>query len=126
MKNQIDVVPVQVSIAYRFALADVLLFLFLLVTRRLKIIPARHQPFVLLHGLCLFSLNFILSIWPAATFQTGLYLWYFPPQSSSTSSIPLSCIVGGRHRDHGSVRAFVGAPFTFDASGDLCRLFALP
>lgn len=59
MKKQIGVVPIEVSIVYRFALAGTLMFLFLLVTRRLRFIPARHQPFVLLQALCLFSLNFI-------------------------------------------------------------------
>lgn len=59
MSHQVGVVPIEVSIAYRFALAGSLMFVFLLLTRRLQVIPWRHQLFVLLQALCLFSLNFI-------------------------------------------------------------------
>lgn len=59
IKNQLGVVPFEASIAYRFALAGVVLFLVLLLTHRLRPIPARHQPYVLLQALCLFSCNFV-------------------------------------------------------------------
>ncbi len=72
MKHQIGVVPIEVSIAYRFALAGALMFLFLLVTRRLTLIPARHQPFVLLQGLCLYSLNFICIYLASAYIPSGI------------------------------------------------------
>lgn len=59
VKNQVGVVPVEASIAYRFALAGAVMFLLLWLTRGLRPIPARHQPFVLLQALCLFSCNFL-------------------------------------------------------------------
>jgi len=59
IKNQLGVVPIEASIAYRFALAGAVLFLLALFTRRLQSIAARHQPFVVLQALCLFSCNFI-------------------------------------------------------------------
>jgi len=59
IKNQLGVVPIEASIAYRFALAGSVLLLMLLMTRKLHFIAARHQPFVVLQALCLFSCNFI-------------------------------------------------------------------
>lgn len=72
MKHQIGVVPIEVSIAYRFALAGALMFLFLLATRRPVSIPARHHPFVLLQGLCLYSLNFICIYLASAHIASGI------------------------------------------------------
>ena len=59
IKHQLGPVPVEASIAYRFALAGLVLFLLLLSFRRLRPIPLRHQPFVLLQAVCLFSCNFL-------------------------------------------------------------------
>lgn len=59
IKNQLGVVPIEASIAYRFALAGVVLFVVLALARRLHPIPARHQPYVVLQALCLFSCNFV-------------------------------------------------------------------
>lgn len=59
IKNQLGVVPAEASIVYRFALAAVALFLVLMLTRRLYPIPIRHQPYVVLQALCLFSCNFV-------------------------------------------------------------------
>lgn len=59
IKNQLGVVPIEASIAYRFALAAMVLFIILKLTRRLHPIPVRHQPYVVLQALCLFSCNFI-------------------------------------------------------------------
>lgn len=59
IKHQLGVVAIEASIVYRFALAGLVLFVILGITRRLDPIPARHQPFVLLQALCLFSCNFI-------------------------------------------------------------------
>lgn len=59
IKNQLGVVPIEASIAYRFALAAAVLFLILKLSRRLHPVPARHQPYVVLQALCLFSCNFI-------------------------------------------------------------------
>ncbi|HET8726799.1 MAG TPA: DMT family transporter [Alphaproteobacteria bacterium] len=60
IKLQLGVVPMEVSICYRFALAALVMWLGLAVTRRLR--PARlaqHRWFALM-GLSLFGLNFLL------------------------------------------------------------------
>ena len=59
IKTQLGIVPLEVSIAYRFALAGGLLFAGLWGTGRLQPIPIRQQPFILLQALCLFSCNFV-------------------------------------------------------------------
>lgn len=59
IKNELGHVSVEASIVYRFALAGLILFAALLLTRRLRPIPLRHQPYVLLQALCLFSCNFL-------------------------------------------------------------------
>jgi drug/metabolite transporter (DMT)-like permease len=59
IKNELGVVPIEASIAYRFAIAGTLLFLALALSRRLRFIPLRHQLYVGLQALCLFSCNFI-------------------------------------------------------------------
>ena len=58
IKAQLGTVALEVSIAYRFALAGVVLFLILRLTGRLQRIALRHQPFILLQAVCLFSCNF--------------------------------------------------------------------
>jgi drug/metabolite transporter (DMT)-like permease len=59
IKNELGVVPIEASIVYRFAIAGTLLLLTLALARRLRFIPLRHQPYVVLQALCLFSCNFI-------------------------------------------------------------------
>ncbi|MBB3522217.1 DMT family transporter [Rhizobium sp. BK456] len=59
IKNQLGVVPIEASIAYRFALAGVILFVGLTVAKRLQPIPLRHHPYVVLQSICLFSCNFL-------------------------------------------------------------------
>jgi drug/metabolite transporter (DMT)-like permease len=59
IKSQLGAVPVEVSIAYRFALAGSVLFLALIAMRRVQPIALRHQPFVALQAVCLFSCNFL-------------------------------------------------------------------
>ncbi|NLH79503.1 MAG: DMT family transporter [Phyllobacteriaceae bacterium] len=56
---QLGPVPVLTSIFYRFALAAGLLLPVLAATRRLTPMRRRDHAFVLLQGLCLFSLNFV-------------------------------------------------------------------
>ena len=56
---QLGPVPVLTSIFYRFALAAVLLLPVLAATRRLAPMRRRDHVFVLLQGLCLFSLTFV-------------------------------------------------------------------
>lgn len=57
--NQLGIVPIEASVVYRFALAGAVMFLGLLAMGKLRAIPARQQPWVVLQALCLFSCNFI-------------------------------------------------------------------
>ncbi|HXH03135.1 MAG TPA: EamA family transporter [Candidatus Competibacteraceae bacterium] len=59
IKLQLGLVPAPVSIAYRFAIAAVVLFAWLLATGRLQRLQAADHGFCLLQGLCLFCLNFL-------------------------------------------------------------------
>ena len=52
-------VPVQQSIAYRFAIASVILLVGLIILRRLTATTRRDQLFCLLQGFCLYSMNFV-------------------------------------------------------------------
>ncbi len=70
--NQLGPVPVEASIAYRFALAGSMLFVVLAVTRRLQLIPVRQQPFVLLQGALLFSCNFLCFYTATSFMPSGL------------------------------------------------------
>lgn len=59
IKLQLEVVAIPASIAYRFALAAVVLFAMLLASRRLQRLDARGQALCMVQGLCLFCLNFL-------------------------------------------------------------------
>ncbi len=59
IKWQEGSVPVQQSIAYRFALAGLILMLALVVFRKLQATMLRDHMYFLLQGGCLFSLNFV-------------------------------------------------------------------
>ncbi|HLD66089.1 MAG TPA: DMT family transporter [Pseudomonas sp.] len=59
IKLQLQVVAIPVSIAYRFGLAAAVLFIGLLLSRRLQKVDGRGQLFCLAQGLCLFCLNFL-------------------------------------------------------------------
>ncbi|WP_291238737.1 DMT family transporter [Gemmobacter sp.] len=56
---QLGPVPVLVAVFHRFALAAVLMLPALMLLRRLTPVPLRQHRFILLQGICLFSLNFI-------------------------------------------------------------------
>ncbi len=58
IKYQLGTVDPMASIAHRFALAALLILLFLLLRRQSLRLPAKHHPFLLLQGLCLFSGNY--------------------------------------------------------------------
>ena len=59
LKLQLGVVAIPLSIAYRFALAALLLFVFLRLSGRLQRLDRRAQLICLAQGLCLFCLNFL-------------------------------------------------------------------
>lgn len=56
---QLGPVPVLVAVFHRFALAAVLMLPALALMRQLTPVPLRQHRFILLQGICLFSLNFI-------------------------------------------------------------------
>ncbi|GGM18142.1 hypothetical protein GCM10009425_31350 [Pseudomonas asuensis] len=59
IKFQIESVAISLSIAYRFALAALVLFVFLIPTGRLQSLDRRGQALCMAQGVCLFCLNFI-------------------------------------------------------------------
>jgi len=72
IKGQLGSVPVEASIAYRFALAGIVLWLFLRLTGKLRAIPWSQQPYILLQALCLFSCNFLLIYAASAHVTSGI------------------------------------------------------
>lgn len=58
IKYQLGVVDPMASIAHRFALAALIILLYLLARRQSLRLEARHHPFLLLQGLFLFSGNY--------------------------------------------------------------------
>ncbi len=66
-----DVAP-EVSVAYRFGIAAVILYLYALMTRRKLVLPRDAYPFVLLQGLLLFCLNYFLVYYGTMYITTGL------------------------------------------------------
>ena len=60
------------SIGHRFVLSAVLLWVFLAVTGRLQALPLRHQPFLVLQGLCLFCGNYYFVYTAELTLTSGL------------------------------------------------------
>ena len=69
---QLGVVHPIVSIAHRFALAGLLVLIGLGLTGRLKPIAWRHQGFLLLQGLLLFSGNYVFIYTGTQTLPSGL------------------------------------------------------
>ncbi|WP_437879711.1 DMT family transporter [Pseudomonas sp. LRF_L74] len=59
IKWQVGVVAIPVSIAYRFAMAALVLFAILLLSRRLQKLDRRGQLLCLAQGACLFCINFV-------------------------------------------------------------------
>lgn len=72
LKWQLGPVPIALSIAYRFGLAAVLLFAWLLWRRQLVVPRGRALTWVLAQGLCLFCLNFVCFLNASQTVASGL------------------------------------------------------
>lgn len=72
LKLQLGVVPIPVSIAYRFAIAAVVLFAILLVSGRLQKLDRRGQLICLIQGLCLFCVNFMCFYTASQWIPSGL------------------------------------------------------
>ena len=101
---QTGVVPVEISIAYRFLLAAAMLIVFCLATgRRLRYRLADHL-FMAAQGICLFSLNYILFYRASFDMPSGLMAICF-------STITLMNIANGALFFHTTVeaRVFIGA-----------------
>ena len=69
---QLGVVADEVSIAYRFGIAAIALYLYAAITRRNILLPANTYPFILLQGTLLFCLNYILVYYGTAHISSGL------------------------------------------------------
>ncbi|QZX82229.1 DMT family transporter [Metapseudomonas otitidis] len=72
IKLQMGEVAIPVSIAYRFALAAVVLFAILLLSRRLQKLDGRAQAICLAQGLCLFCVNFMCFYTASQWIPSGL------------------------------------------------------
>jgi drug/metabolite transporter (DMT)-like permease len=69
---QLGDVAAELSVAYRFGIAAILLYIFALVTRRKLALPAYAYPFVFLQGLLLFCVNYFLVYYGTAYITSGL------------------------------------------------------
>lgn len=72
LKLQLGVVAIPASIVYRFALAGLILFAFLLLTRRLQPMNRRGHLICLAQGVCLFCVNFLCFLNASQWLASGL------------------------------------------------------
>jgi drug/metabolite transporter (DMT)-like permease len=104
IKFQIGVVPPEVSVAYRFAIAALLMFAWVALRR----LPLRFSPrdhlFIALQGALIFSTNFVLFYLAAVTLATGLLAVVF-----STASIMTLLLTAVLRRRRPSARTALGA-----------------
>ena len=69
---QLGETPILVSIFFRFAMASILLMPILILSRRLQKTTLEDHGFLVLQGLCLFSLNFICFYYATSFISSGL------------------------------------------------------
>jgi len=69
---QFGVVAEEVSIAYRFGLGAVALYVYALLTRRTIRLPLHQYPMVILQGFLLFSINYFFVYYGTGYITTGL------------------------------------------------------
>lgn len=81
LKLQLGVVPIPVSIVYRFALAALILFAILLISRRLQPMNRRGHLICLAQGVCLFCVNFMCFLTASQWVPTGLIAVVFSTAS---------------------------------------------
>lgn len=94
LKWQLGPVPIALSIAYRFGLAAVVLFAWLLWRRQLAVPRGRALVWVLAQGLCLFCLNFVCFLNASQTVASGLVAVVF--SSAALWNALLARVVHGR------------------------------
>ena len=69
---QLGVVAEEVSVAYRFGLAAIVLYLFALASRRRLRLPASVYPFVFLQGTLLFCINYFFVYYGTGYLTSGI------------------------------------------------------
>jgi len=94
LKWQLGPVPIALSIAYRFGLAALVLFAWLLWRRQLVVPRGKALGWVLAQGLCLFCLNFVCFLNASQTVASGLVAVVF--SSAALWNALLARIVHGR------------------------------
>ena len=94
LKWQLGTVPIALSIAYRFGLAAVVLFAWLLWRRQLVVPRGKALGWVLAQGLCLFCLNFVCFLNASQTVASGLVAVVF--SSAALWNALLARVVHGR------------------------------
>lgn len=94
LKWQLGAVPIALSIAYRFGLAALVLFGWLLWRRQLVLPHGRALGWVLAQGLCLFCLNFVCFLNASRTVASGLVAVVF--SSAALWNALLARVVHGR------------------------------
>lgn len=94
LKMQLGTVPVELSIAYRFALAALVMFAWLAWSRQLRVPRGPALPRVLAQGLCLFSLNFVFFMHASETLASGLAAVVF--SSANLWNALLARLIHGR------------------------------
>lgn len=72
LKWQLGVVPIPLSIAYRFALAAIILFVLLWWKKALRRPPTASYQLIAAQGLCLFCFNFVCFLNASLTIPSGL------------------------------------------------------
>jgi drug/metabolite transporter (DMT)-like permease len=104
IKFQLGVVAAEVSLAYRFALAAVVLLIFCRLTRRGLKYSASQHGFIALQGLFLFCSNYLIFYWATELLTSGIVAVLF-------STVILMNIVNGAifMRTRVSVRVVSGA-----------------
>lgn len=88
IKFQLGVVPPDVSVVYRFAIAAVLMFVICLVSRHRMRFSAADHGFMAFQGMCLFSTNYFFIYLGSQYLTTGLVAVAF-------STLVILNIVGG-------------------------------
>lgn len=94
LKWQLGPVPIALSIAYRFGLAALVLFAWLVWRRQLAVPRGRALGWVLAQGLCLFCLNFVCFLKASSLIASGLVAVVF--SSSALWNALLARVVHGR------------------------------
>ena len=94
LKWQLGMVPIALSIAYRFALAGTVLMLWLAWKRQIVWPRGKAAVWVGAQGLCLFCLNFVCFLQASQTLASGLVAVVF--SSATLWNAALSRIIHGR------------------------------